>query len=86
MNKQGRKYDREKWGWKTEEEANKHLEELNLGVEMFDVEMMNNQGRSTSNRENTNKILVWTFISGISLFLMWGTFMVVSKIIVQWMN
>jgi hypothetical protein len=24
MNKKGRKYDREKWGWKSEDEVNKH--------------------------------------------------------------
>ena len=24
MNKKGRKYDREKWGWKSEDEINEH--------------------------------------------------------------
>lgn len=83
MNKQGRRYDREKWGWKDESQITPDNDELIAALEEYldDKPTNEDQGKTQRMRNNTTKILAWTIIAGISIFVAWGVVIAIKSVI-----
>jgi|TARA_R110000803_G_scaffold188684_1_gene251143 hypothetical protein len=76
MNKQGRRYNREKWGWN-----DKGLIPNNDDLINSFEKRNEDQGRSKRNREGTAKILGWSAIGGTSILIAWLIVTMIMKII-----